>query len=101
MAIESGTDLAYFFETDDFGVAANFTSPALGTVNGIFDAEVIEVEMGGEVGILAPQPTFKCRTSDLTGVTEASAVTIGSTNYLVKNRLDDGTGTTELQLEEA
>ena len=101
MAIESGTDLAYFFETDDFGTSANFTSPALGSVNGIFDAETIEVELGGDVGVLAPQPTFKARTSDLTGVSEGSAVTISSTNYLVKNRMDDGTGTTELQREEA
>ena len=101
MGVESGTDLAYFFETDDFGVADNFTSPALGSVNGIFDAETIEVELGGDVAVLAPQPTLKARTSDLTGVTEGSAVTISGTNYLVKDRFDDGTGTTELQLEEA
>jgi hypothetical protein len=99
MAVESATDRAYFLESDDFGTTATFTSPALGSVSGIFDAETVEVDVGGDANILSAQPQFSCATSTITGTTEGSTVTIAGTNYKVKDRLDDGTGMSVLTLE--
>ena len=94
MAIETTSDLDYFFDTGDFGVAASFNSPAIGTVNGILDKEVNELE----IGIDAEVPVFTCKTSSLSGVVEGSLLVIDGETYQVKNRRDDGTGITDLEL---
>ncbi len=102
MAVETASELAVFFETDDFGVAATYTkqggSPA--TVNGIFDNEFFEVETGGEVAVAMEQPRFACRTSDVSTASEGDSITINSIAYTVRVVQSDGTGVTVLVLEE-
>lgn len=106
MAVETATELAIFFDADDFGVAASYT-PQGGsavTINGIFDNETLEVEAGGEVAVTMRQPQFVCRTSDVSSVAEGDTINISSQNYtirVVENDVLGGTGVTVLMLEEA
>ena len=102
MAVETASELAVFFDTDDFGVAATYTpsggSPA--TVNGIFDNAFFEVQSGGEVSIAMEQPTFVCRTSEVPNATEGDALTVNTVAHTVRVVQVDGVGTTTLILEQ-
>ena len=102
MAVETATELAIFFETDDFAVDATYT-PVGGTsstVKGIFDSEYLEMESGGSVAFAINQPRFVCATSDVSTAAEGDAIVISATDYKVVVVQDDGTGTTTLVLEE-
>lgn len=102
MAVETATELAIFFSADDFGVTASYT-PLGGdaeNVKGIFDHEFYEADAGGTVGFAIEQPIFTCQTSDIPNAAEGDAITINSTDYIVRVVRDDGTGVTVLALEE-
>jgi len=103
MAVETATELAIYFDADDFGVAASYTPQggSATTINGIFDNEVFEVEAGGEVAVAMEQPRFACRTSDVSSAAEGDAININSQNYTIRVVQNDGTGVTVLVLEEA
>jgi len=96
--IESTTDRDYFVASDDFGTTATFTSPALGAVSGIFDNDDTVMD---EVNAVRAELSFTAESSSVPGVGEGSTLTINSTNYLVRYRLDDGTGITTLRLTNA
>ena len=102
MAVETATDRSIFFDTDDFGSTATFT-PSGGTassVNGIFDKEFFAADAGGTVELAFNQPRFLCRTSDVSNAAEGDALNVNSTNYIIKVVEADGTGVTNLVLEE-
>jgi hypothetical protein len=102
MAVETADDRAIFFNVDDFGVAATYT-PSGGsavTVNGIFDHEYFAADAGGSVAVAIEQPRFLCRTADVSSADEGDALTVNATNYTIKVVEDDGTGITNLVLEE-
>jgi hypothetical protein len=88
-----------FFDTNDFAITVNFTTPALGTVKGIWDAETYEVPVG-EATIHKPQPVFTCATGEISGVGEGSLLTKEGQNYKVIDRIDDGTGVSQLMLHQ-
>lgn len=94
MAIETLDDLANFF--DDFAVTVTFMDPALGAIKGILDTERDQID----IGIDAVVPVLTTRTGLLTGVGEGSRLRLNGTQYSVKNRMDDGTGVTSLELFE-
>jgi hypothetical protein len=101
MAVETATELAIFFDADDFGVTASYT-PSGGSasnVKGIFDNEFFEAGVG-EVGVAIQQPRFVCRTSDVSAAAEGDAITINSVAYTIRVVQPDGTGVTTLVLEE-
>jgi hypothetical protein len=102
MAVETATELAIFFETDDFAVDATFTpvGGTASTVKGIFDKEYLEMESGGSVAFAINQPRFVCATSDVSTAAEGDAIVISATDYKIVVVQDDGTGTTTLVLEE-
>lgn len=91
-------DFTQFFNTNDFATTANFTSPALGNINGIWDAETVQIAVG-EAGIHRPQPVFTCASASIPNVGEGSLLKYQSVNYAVKDRLDDGTGQSTLMLD--
>jgi hypothetical protein len=102
MAVETATELAVFFETDDFAVTASYT-PSGGSasdVKGIFDKEYLELDSGGTVAFAVNQPRFQCSTADVANAAEGDAITISGTNYIVRVVQDDGTGVTTLVIEE-
>lgn len=92
-------DESVFFEIDTFSVTVLFTSPALGHIVGILDTEVEELDVGGST-VTAGVPILTVPTSLLVNVAEGSELRYNSKQYRVKNRMDDGTGVTDLELFE-
>jgi hypothetical protein len=93
MAVESSTDRAEFFNSDEFGVEVTFGAS---TFDAIFDHEYVEAgHFAGE------KPVAHCRESDISGVSLGSTLTIGGTSYVVREIQPDGTGLALLILEAA
>ena len=89
-------DLEQLF-ANDFSIAATYNS---GTVRGIFDNQYSSVDAGGEVDFASSDPTVSCETSDVSAAVEGETITISGTNYTIREVMPDGTGMTELVLEE-
>lgn len=102
MAVETATELAIFFEVDDFAVTASYTPQGGSSTNitGIFDKEYLEMESGGSVAFAINQPRFLCDTSSVSNAAEGDALVVSQKNYKIVVVQDDGTGTTTLVLEE-
>ena len=54
-----------------------------------------------DMGVTACKRGFHCRTSHVSSAVEGDALVIGSTNYTVRDVIDDDTGMTTLMLEAA
>jgi len=101
VAVETDTERAVFFDTDDFAVTASYT-PAGGSatdIKGIFDDEYEPIEVGGFVPVSSSAPVFQCKTSDVSAAADGDALTVNSTSYVIRVVMNDGTGVTMLQLE--
>tara|TARA_S200002703_G_C3794278_1_gene245195 strand:+ start:2141 stop:2452 length:312 start_codon:yes stop_codon:yes gene_type:complete len=101
VAVETDTERAVFFSSDDFGVTATYTPSggAAASITGIFDDEFEPIEAGGFVPVASTAPIFHCKTSDVSAAAEGDALTVNSTSYIIRVVMNDGTGTTMLQLE--
>lgn len=101
MAVETATELAIFFDVDDFGTAATYTpvGGAAVTVNGIFDNPQASRNATEMLDITIPAPQFVCRTSDVANVAEGDGLVIGGVSYIIRVTLTDGTGVSTLLLE--
>jgi len=100
MAIETDTERAIFFDTDDFAKSATFTdvsASSSSTVKGIFDKESIEQSVG-EAGIIEEVPVFTCKSSDVSDATFNDTLVIDSVTYYIKELFPDGTGVTRITL---
>ena len=85
MAIESASDLAGYFDTDAFGVAATYT-PSGGSgsaIDVILNREFVAVEANGTVGVESYSPVVHCRLSDVTNIGHGDPFLISSTTYTV------------------
>lgn len=101
MAVETATELAIFFDVDDFGTAAAYT-PVGGqtrTVNGIFDNPQASRNATDLLDITIPAPQFVCRTSDVANVAEGDSLVVNAVTYTVRVVLTDGTGVSTFLLE--
>lgn len=96
MAVETADDRAIYLA--DFGVTVTYSG---GSFVGIFDNAYTDVDAGGGVAISMVDPRLSCRTADVTGVSEGDTITIGGNSYIVRVKMPDGTGMTELMLEAA
>lgn len=84
----------------DFGVDAEYTHDGVTTtIKGILDKEYQAVDAGGGVAFAMEQPRFHIRTSDAPNAVDGDSLVISGTNYLIRVVMPDGTGMTELQLE--
>lgn len=93
-------NLAQFFDTDDFATQVTLKTGAGVTIR---TANVILTDSNGHAllfddQVLAAVPFFQCRTVDLTGVDNTCKVTIGAQTYNVVDHIDDGTGTSMVQI---
>lgn len=99
MAVESAADRLAMLV--DFGQSVTYTvqngSPV--TITAIFDAQFVEVDAGGTVGVAYQQPRLMCRTADVINCTEGDTFVISGTTYLSRIVQDDGTGMTMIVLE--
>ena len=102
MAVETDTERAIFFDTDEFADSITITiGGSASTIKGIFDNEMTTIDVGDNAGITANQPKITVKTSDVANADFGDPVVINSTNYTVNNVLKDGTGITEIFLSEA
>lgn len=101
MAVETATELAIFFDVDDFGTAATYTrvggQPV--TVNGIFDNPQASRNATDLLDITIPAPQFVCRTSDTANAAEGDTLVVNAVTYTVRVVLTDGTGVSTFLLE--
>jgi hypothetical protein len=97
MAVETDTERAIFFDSDDFASSATFTAGTSSTIKGIFDKESVEQAVG-EAGLIEEVPMFTCKTSDVSNATFNDTLVIDSTTYYIKELLPDGTGVTRITL---
>ena len=100
MAIETDTERAIFFDTDDFAKSATFADVSAGTsstVKGIFDKESVEQSVG-EAGLIEEVPFFTCKSSDVSDATFNDTFVIDTVTYYIKEILPDGTGMTRFTL---
>ena len=101
MAIETDTQRAIYFDTDDFGTSATFTDVSAGTsstVKGMFDKDSQEIVGMSDVGIMEDVTTFHCVTTDVSSAVFDDTLLISSTTYKIKKIEPDGTGMTKLTL---
>jgi hypothetical protein len=97
MALPLTSDLAVFFDTNDFGVTATVGGTSF-TV--ILDKIYVEQAVG-TVGIEGSNPVAICRSSDVSSVVHNTAITVDSISYTVVGVEPDNTGVTLLVLEAA
>ena len=104
MAVE--TDAFRSIMLSDFGQTVTLTpiSGSQSTFMAIFDAQHMFEEVGGSVAFSVQQPKLTCRTTDVSAVVEGDSVALAvegsNKTYKVRASMPDGTGFTELQLEE-
>lgn len=86
----------------DFGETALYT-PIGGTqtsIVGIFDNAYEAVDAGGTVPVAVTQPHFTCRTADVASAQDGDSIVIRGVTYIIRVVMGDGTGITDLILEE-
>ena len=101
MAVETDTQRAIYFDTDDFGSSATFTDVSAGTsstVKGIFDKDSQEIVGMSDVGLIEDVPTFHCVSTDVTSAVFDDTLLVDSVTYKIKKIEPDGTGMTKLTL---
>jgi hypothetical protein len=104
MGVESAADRAVFLDLDDFGTAVTYRPAGnlslTSTINVIFDAAHLSVDVGSAVPVSSVNPVLTCRTADLTGGgKEGDRFTIDGTDYVARDVQPDGTGMTTVELE--
>ncbi len=100
MPVETADDRALMLA--DFGESVTFT-PSCGsasTITARFDNQYQSVDAGGTVSFAVVQPRLTVRTADIPNATEGDSFTVRSNDYVVTILMDDGTGITEIALEE-
>ena len=101
MPLETASDLSSFFDTDTHGTSVSYTpvGGSSNTIVGIFNNEYELVDVG-ETGVEASLPILTVKTSDVPNLAQGDSFVIGSTTYKSVVNRPDGTGVTEIQLEE-
>jgi len=99
--------IAFIARFIDYDVRRKFSVYVLGwvlTFTAIFDAQHMFEEVGGSVAFSVQQPRLTCRASDVDEIVEGDKVTLTVEGvlkeYKIRAKMPDGTGITELQLEE-
>lgn len=99
MAVESAADRLAMLT--DFGQSITYTvqGGSQATITGIFDAQFVEVDAGGNVGVAYQQPRLMVRTADVVNCTDGDTFVVSGVTYLSRIVQDDGTGMTMIVLE--
>tara|TARA_R110000765_G_scaffold34325_2_gene77842 strand:- start:926 stop:1222 length:297 start_codon:yes stop_codon:yes gene_type:complete len=89
------TDLANFFDDNDFAQIATIGSAS---VKVVFDNAFFGQEVGGSVEIDEGIPVAHAITTDVVGVANGATIVIDSVAFTIVGREDDNTGVTMLRL---
>ena len=100
MAVETDTERTVLL--NDFGVSSTYTAEGedAATITVIFDEPYVGVDPDGRVAVESKNPTCLARASDVSDANHAATIVISGTTYNVVGVQPDGTGFTELELEE-
>lgn len=97
--IETSTDRLVML--NDFGQDAIYThNNESVTIKGILDLEFEEIDVGGSIPFAMQRPRFHCRTSDISAATNGDTLEIDGVTYIIRVLMPDGTGMTQIQLEQ-
>ena len=97
MPMNMDADVLAMLDRDEFGASVSTLDGV--DIQGIYDAEYFEVDVGGDVGSESTQPGFVCRTSDLPADPRDLVLVVDGDSYTVITPKPDGTGVTALVLE--
>lgn len=100
MPVETAADRALMIA--DFGESVTFMPVGKRKTNitAIFDNQYQSVDAGGTVSFAVVQPRLTVRSADIPNATEGDSFIVRSTLYKIVILMDDGTGITEIALEE-
>jgi hypothetical protein len=100
MPVETANDRALMIA--DFGESVTFmpTGRAKSTITAIFDNQYQSVDAGGTVSFAVVQPRLTLRTADIPNAVEGDCFLIRNKLYVITILMDDGTGITEIALED-
>lgn len=101
MALETSSDLNSFFDTNAHGTSVTYTPSggSASTINGILNNEYELVDVG-DVGVENQVPVLTVKSSDVPSIAQGDSFVIDSTTYQSVIIRPDGTGITEIVLEE-
>lgn len=100
MPVETADDRAILIA--DFGETVSFI-PEVGTqtnITAIFDNQYLGLDAGGTVEVSMVQPRLTVRTADVPEIQQGDTFIVRSVLYDVAVIMPDGTGITEIALEE-
>jgi hypothetical protein len=100
MPVETAADRLLMLA--DFGESVTFTpnGGSQATITAIFDNQYEAVDAGGSVDFAVVSPRLTVRTSDIPNAADGDTFVVRSTNYTARILMADGTGITEIALEE-
>jgi len=102
MTVEDDDDRAAFLDPEEFGASVVLTHGDVvsDSVDGILSNGASIFGNASDVGAIDRAPFFICRETDLLdGFVQGDGVRIGSTRYVARAVLPDGTGMVRLDLE--
>ena len=94
--LDPAADLEQIF-ANDFSVAATWKGTE--SIRGILDVGYSTPNIGGDVSMISTDPTFTCRSSEVTGAAEGDTLSVSGVDYVIREVMPDGTGVTEFTLE--
>ena len=98
MPMDMSADNLAMLASDEFGASVATLDGV--AIQGIFDAEYFEVQVGGDVGTESSQPGFLCRDEDLPADPRGKTLIVDGVSWTVVTPEPDGTGMTALVLRE-
>lgn len=100
MALETNQDLENFFDTETHGSDATVSIDGSdSSIKVIINKEYFAIP-GESVDVTGFQPMVHCRTQDITGIDTDDTIAVGGVTYNIIEIQDDGTGVTELILQD-
>jgi hypothetical protein len=102
MSVETDEDLDSFFDTEDFADECVITgaNDFSHTLNVILNTGTEPVEFAGVINIEAPNPSFVCKESDLSGVKKGMTATVRDKSYKIERLAFDQVDVATVYLSE-
>lgn len=94
-------DIGALLASSDFGEASGDVVYNGSVIDGIFDDEDVEFQLGEGVPEIHHQCVFTGRSADFTCIAEGDVLTIRGTVFIIRNWKDDGTGMIEVFMEKS
>lgn len=94
-------DLGALFASSDFGEADGDIVYKGNSIEGIFDDEDVEFQLGEGVPEIHHQIMVTAKSADFPNIADGDILTIRGNPHIIRNWKDDGTGVIEVFLEKS